>query len=171
MGILSMFKKKEQPAANPISKEAAQKILDAQSDARKSENFSIAGTAYHQEEIISNFGTKNPLYSAKISELRKAADAGNVYEYTFRSPKIELIPEPDNEYDPNAIAVYADGVQIGYIKKGSTARIRNILKTREVKDMQLIFRGGNYKYTDFDGHIEKENGNVSAKLNIVHEEK
>ena len=35
--------------------------------------------------------------------------------------KVEVVPEPDNKFDPNAKAVYIDGKKIGYIPKALTA--------------------------------------------------
>ena len=35
--------------------------------------------------------------------------------------KLDLVPEPDNQYDAHAIRVDADGVDIGYIPKKGTA--------------------------------------------------
>ena len=35
--------------------------------------------------------------------------------------KLDLVPEPDNQYDAHAIRVDAEGVDIGYVPKKSTA--------------------------------------------------
>lgn len=34
-----------------------------------------------------------------------------------------LVREPDNEYDPFAVAVYADGVKVGYVPKAMARRV------------------------------------------------
>lgn len=173
MGLFSIFKKATEKEAtkSPLSKESAQKILDAASDARKEEKFRIAGVSFRQDDLL-KFGSSNPDYSLKPSELRKLTYDRNVYEYVFQPIVPELVPEPENEHDPNAIAVYADGVKIGYIKKGSTSRIRNIIKSRNITGMTLQIKGGNYKYfDDISERVKTEKGDFRAELIIAHEEK
>ena len=40
---------------------------------------------------------------------------------------VELVPEPDNPHDPNAIKVIMNGQHIGYVPKEKTADIKKIL--------------------------------------------
>ena len=40
---------------------------------------------------------------------------------------VSLVPEPDNEYDPNAIRVLLNGVHVGYVPKDKTAEVKSIL--------------------------------------------
>ena len=40
---------------------------------------------------------------------------------------VDLIPEPDNPHDPNAIRVYMNGKHIGYVPKEKTAKVRKFL--------------------------------------------
>lgn len=49
----------------------------------------------------------------------------NIYPHDFRDFDLiypdsiaELLPEPSNTYDSNAVAVYCAGMKIGYLKKG-----------------------------------------------------
>lgn len=78
---------------------------------------------------------------------RDIIDAGmeneRIYKYEFFPVRVELIPEPDNPYDPNAIKVVIDNVQVGYIKKGSTARVKNLLKAGGKVTAEI--KGGPYK--------------------------
>lgn len=48
--------------------------------------------------------------------------------------KLDLVPEPDNQYDAHAIRVDADGVDIGYIPKKSTAWVELGKPTRIDRD-------------------------------------
>ena len=43
---------------------------------------------------------------------------------------VDLVPEPDNAYDPNAIKVLWNGVHLGYIPKTETATARQFSLTR-----------------------------------------
>jgi hypothetical protein len=55
---------------------------------------------------------------------------------------VVLVPEPDNAHDPNAISVRSlDGrYHAGYIKATTTARVRRILKTDDLRVMTLSGR-------------------------------
>ena len=52
---------------------------------------------------------------------------------------LQLVPEPENPHDPNAIAVrnWTGDKTAGYIKRGSTSRLRNLLRGRELRVMSL----------------------------------
>ena len=55
---------------------------------------------------------------------------------------LRLFPEPDNPYDANAIAIrnWAADKTAGYVKKGSTTRLRNLLRGEDVRVMALNCR-------------------------------
>lgn len=40
--------------------------------------------------------------------------------------KLNLVPEPDNPYDPNAVALYRKGIMLGYVPKGQNALIAQL---------------------------------------------
>lgn len=54
-------------------------------------NIKVVGIAYHQPELA------------------------QLYPKDWENIDIQLEPEPTNKFDPNAIKVMADGLQIGYI--------------------------------------------------------
>lgn len=43
-----------------------------------------------------------------------------------------MIEEPDNPEDPNAIKVVMDGEPIGYIKAGSCARVKKLIREERI---------------------------------------
>ena len=157
------FKKKEKPIVVPD--------LGPQNAFGKAETFKIAGVSFRQD-ILAKLGKKNPDYLLKDAELKKRYPTGYVYEYIYPPIVPELKAEPENEHDPNAIAVYAAGDKIGYIKKGSTSRVRNIMKDRKVLDMKLIIKGGNRRgyFSDID-KVEQDHYDLHAELIITHDEK
>ena len=68
------------------------------------------------------------LYTGKIVGVTFEPSASNFQAIAEKSkngsfPKLELQAEPNNKYDPQAIAVYADNLQVGYIPKDGTAAI------------------------------------------------
>lgn len=124
----------------------------------KTENFHIAGTSFRQKEI-EQLGHENPLYHDTKREL---VDSGEIeekiYLYEFFPTKVELIPEPDNEHDPNAIKVVIDGTHVGYIKKGSCPHVKKLLASGKIIDIDADIHGGKYKiiYEDYDYEKDKE---------------
>ncbi len=162
-------KKKTEDTPKPVTKPVAPKAPETPST-RKVEKFNIAGTSFREADIIKNFADDNDDYNLPAKELKEDFDGQRVYKYDFLTAVPELRPEPENEYDPNAIAVYSDGIQIGYVKKGSTAHLRKVLEQRKIISMKLNISGGDYKYV-CDGVIEKEKNNIHADLIITHEEK
>lgn len=42
--------------------------------------------------------------------------------------KLELIAEPDNPHDPDAVAIYRRGVHLGYVPGDSNATIAQLLR-------------------------------------------
>ena len=136
----------------------------------KMETHRIAGTSFHESEIP-ELMIENGDYDMTAAEL---IDAGfedeRVYKYSETYCTASLEPEPDNQYDPNAVKVYADGVHIGYIKKESAAHVRKLLEENRIRSMSLTISGGPYKtaYLNEEDRprIEKDNQNFSAKLDI-----
>lgn len=59
---------------------------------------------------------------------------------------IYLIPEPDNPYDENAIAVYVDYTHVGYVPKGINVEVAEAMKGHYRIYGKLL--GGKYKYYD-----------------------
>jgi hypothetical protein len=55
---------------------------------------------------------------------------------------IRLLPEPENPHDPNAIAIrnWKAESTAGYVKKGSTQRLRNLLRGQDLRVMALYCR-------------------------------
>ena len=85
----------------------------------------------------------------------------SIYEYEFPLFDAELIEEPDNEVDPNAIMVVLNGVHVGYIKAGSCNRVKKRMREDRIKRVTARIFGGRYKYvsTDYD-----DNGNERYTL-------
>jgi len=158
-----LFKKKEKPVVVPD--------LGPQNTSWKEETFKIAGVSFRQD-ALAKIGKKNPDYLLKDADLKKRYPTGYVYEYVYQPLVPDLKAEPENEHDPNAIAVYAAGDKIGYIKKGSTSRVRNIMKDRKVLGMKLIIKGGNRRgyFSDIDS-VVKDHNDLHVDLVITHEEK
>ena len=78
----------------------------------KTENHHVTGTSYRQKEIES-LGEENPIYEYSKRELIDEEYEGEkVYYYDFNPSTVELIEEPDNKFDPNAVKVVIDSVDV-----------------------------------------------------------
>lgn len=87
----------------------------------------VAGESHYKDGIAS-LGTISRDYYWPAERLyEKFVDGDRVYKYQFDRLPARLIPEPDNEHDPNAIRVEVNGVKVGYIPRTETARISPLL--------------------------------------------
>lgn len=161
MGLFDMFKKKETPVAVPQQEEPKRNV----------QGHKVVGHNYRQNEI-KTLGILNPDYKLKKNELiKKGLVDVNVYEYNFPALKAELIQEPTNEYDPNAIKVVVDGVHVGYIKAGSCSRVKNLINNESIETVDAIIYGGNYKHLADCGEeiyeMDSSRGDVRVRIEIV----
>ena len=83
----------------------------------------VASYQYYQPELKSAFFNRQNRQNVLIQE------------------GVELIPEPTNKHDKNAIKVILDGVQIGYIPSDQTNIVRKKLKQKALLRV--------YEYDDY----------------------
>lgn len=132
------------------------------------ERVHVRGVNYYIDNIIA-VSSPNDAYELSKRELQEEFPGERVYQYQF-FVNGSLVPEPDNEYDPNAIMVQADGLCIGHVPKGSTAHIRKLMESGRIKSMDLTIGGGKYKEVleNDDGTFELDGGehNYTAVLEL-----
>lgn len=75
-------------------------------------------------------------------ELEYAYKKAGGFQNCLEKDSIRLVDEPQNEYDPQAIAVYAFNVKVGYIPSELTELVRG-LKKKESFSIRFYF------YEDF----------------------
>lgn len=125
----------------------------------------IAGTSFRQEALQA-LGELNPDYNLTKRELLKIwLDGVTVYEYTFQPRRAYLVPEPDNPEDPNAIKVVIDGAHVGYIKAGSCAHIRRLIREGRIEKIEARIIGGKYKSV-YD-YVDKGSTPFGVRLDIT----
>ena len=138
----------------------------------KREHFRITGTQYYQDNFVEELGEYNYEHDETASALKEAYyDGDKIYQYDFLNLKAELVPEPDNEYDPNAVAVLANGIKVGYVKKGSCTRVKNLLKSPDFVGIEIEITGGKYTaiYEDDNGklRVEREQSPYFVDIDIL----
>ena len=131
--------------------------------------FKIAGTTYHEKEIMS-LASENPDYDLSSRDIIDSYPVyERIYRYDFFCTDVSVEDEPDNPYDPKAIRVKVGDVVIGHIKKGSTGRMRNLRK-RGIKDLNLEIAGGKYKIVVEDDDremVERDEAPLFARLTVT----
>lgn len=151
---MSLFKKKKKESVvfTPVEIPAPLK------PEAKEETLRVAGVSFRKKEIES-LAKENYEYDLSKREL---IDEGlvdeKVWEYDFFPEVIELIPEPDNEEDPNAVKVVIDGAHVGYIKSGKCTHVKKLLAADKILNISAEITGGKYKYVreDYDDYKDKE---------------
>lgn len=137
--------------------------LDAEMD-----TFRATGMSYHMDEF-NKLRSQNGLYNLSKKDLIECGYINTrVFEYNYMCNAVTFEEEPTNQYDPKAIKVIADGHHIGYIKKGSTTHLRNILKN-EIISVTADCGGGKYKcvFENHSGNYEIETGDAPHWFKIV----
>ena len=127
----------------------------------KVERHKVAGISFKKEQVES-LGILNPDYDMTKREIIDSYLMDErIYQYEFLGLTAQLIEEPDNPHDSNAIKVITDGVHIGYIKKESCSHIKKLIKDNRILDIRAEIGGGKYKllYSDYDDY-----GNERYKL-------
>lgn len=123
------------------------------------EAFNVAGTEYNASNF-KRLGEDNDDYNMSKSEIAEYyPDGARIYQYDV-SGVVTLVPEPDNEYDPNAIRVDVDGLKIGYIKRSETSKVRKIISSGDYSVRINVAGYGKCKTvfmdTDLKTHVDTE---------------
>lgn len=147
-----------------------------QHDDSKVKTYKVAGISHYMENIKA-LGVENDNYLLSHTEL---SECGLTYERIYKTEyfinKVELVPEPDNPHDSNAIKVLCDDLHIGYIKAGSCAHVHKLLKDSRIVKISAELSGGPYKILleddiDADGdsiyRLEKDTAPHHAKIYIT----
>lgn len=129
-------------------------------DNRKEITFSVAGCNYYREQITL-LGKERREWKKSDSELL-ASGKDSVFRYSFPFDA-ELIPEPDNIYDKNAIAVVVEGQKIGHVPAALCEQVKPLIK--KAKGVSCRISGGDYKRIEH-GHVDTMFYDYSASVTI-----
>lgn len=141
-----------------ILSKIAEETNSTNTTAFKSERHKVAGTSYKQKEIKS-LGIENTDYTLTKKEIIECGmEDEKIYQLIFSPLSVQLIEEPENEYDPNAIKVIIDNVHIGYIKKGSCSHVKKLIRENKIRNISADIYGGKYKLvsSNYDSYTDKE---------------
>lgn len=139
--------------------------------------FKVAGISRRQKDIADNLLPENSEYELSKKELVEIGSVDErIYKYDPIAYDAELVPEPTNPRDPNAIKVLVDNVHIGYVPADKTSKVKSLLEQKQIHAVSSAFYGGPYKiiHEDYDYDrgkdvytIEKETQyNIGAEVTI-----
>lgn len=123
----------------------------------------VVGLNYCQFDI-ENIGTPLKGYNMTPEEMARSKKF-RFYQYYFNCDTTELIPEPNNVYDKNAIMVVVNGVKIGYIPAVKTAEVSEYLKIP--CDYACNLTGGRYREVRPDLTVIDGSNPYSAGIKIT----
>ena len=137
----------------------------------KTQCFEVMGVSHYVDKFFEALSYENGDYDLSKKEIKEEFEDGDkIYRYEFSAKEAKLIPEPDNEYDPNAIRVEADGFTIGHIKKTETAKVKELLSAEDLYKIEIKISGGDYKLVSEDEDekitVEKDSCNYFADVFI-----
>ena len=106
--------------------------------------FEVAGFNYYRDGMFEVL-TENPDYKNPKSTAKP------VYKYKYFDKVCDLIPEPDNPYDSNAILVSYNGVKLGHVPADETDNIRVLLANGYIPKLNIV--AGHHKVYEEDEWI------------------
>ena len=115
-----------------------------------------------------------PYWGMEQSEIREYLkeeldffDYARIYEFnSFKTENFELVPEPDNEFDPNAIKVIVEGYFLGYVSKGYAKQLKKFSDRNKFSfEGEAYLLGGRYKELHI-GERRVQNGEISLSCKI-----
>ncbi|WP_197272260.1 HIRAN domain-containing protein, partial [Salinicoccus sp. YB14-2] len=150
----------EHPAQNSQNKKTLkfkQKQPSVQSSShenRPASTFYVVGTRHYDldEKVNEHIKShKNKAYKSSRPIKEVVEYYGKIYKYSpMRSKKVEIISEPDNPHDRNALAVNFRGSKVGYIKAEETQLVNSLLENDKTPTVRIF--GGPYK--EFEDEFE-----------------
>lgn len=103
--------------------------------------FDVAGFFAYQNDARGLYEL-NPQYKSP-KDISKT-----YYKYKYFEKPCDLIPEPKNEFDKNAVAVYCQGLKIGYVPADMCDTVKKCIKKNY--SAKVSIRPGIYREFDPD---------------------
>lgn len=156
--IIKIDREDDRRAARHRESEIGAKILQARrqenADRFEKMEFRVAGTSFREDALLS-FGERSEDFEKSKRELVEEYDDGDrVYLYQFHCTKAELIPEPDNPHDADAIRVDFDGVTVGYIPRSDCKKAKELLDSGRIRSITPFIGGGPFKELALDPNFD-----------------
>lgn len=158
---------KRAPVSQPRSSGSAKRSLPSSHELQK-EDFTVVGIQYYSNNFR-QLATPNPDYDLPDDELKELfATKRRIGQYTYITKPVELVPDPTNEHDPNAIEVHINGLLVGFISSDDNAHVLSLLKGADIKYISSYVRGGKYCSLGELGEILESKVSPSITVRIAY---
>lgn len=138
---------------NEVSEATTEAPVKPESEVK---TYRVAGVAHYLDNLMSMM-EPNYLYGYKKQELIDACCTNeNVYKQTVNTDQLELVPEPTNTHDPNAIMVQLGGKLVGYIPAKDCEHVLKVIRDGRIISLTCKVEGGKYKMVDEDYDCMKD---------------
>ena len=119
------------------------------------ESFDLPGTHYHKASIA-KVADINPDWRKTCKALINAGKENKkIYRFLRTTKKAELVKEPDNPHDKNAVMVLVDGEKVGYISADENLHVIDIMDSGAIEEVSATISGGSYKIVYSEDEIKK----------------
>ena len=125
----------------------------------KTLDFKVAGISYREKDVIKNLMFENDDFNLSKTEIiENGMTDERIFKYEADIINVELIPEPTNEHDPNAVKVVVDNILIGYVPANKAKRVKKIVEDDRIISLACAIYGGPYQIVreEYDDEKDKE---------------
>lgn len=144
----------------------ARKLLPPSSRTLQEEDFKAAGVNYYSESI-NKLACSNPDWNLSAKQIINSGKVEKkIFRYYYVNKPTVLKEEPDNENDPNAVAIYIASELVGYISREHNVHVKDILHNHEIKSISGFIGGGEYKIVTAEGSTNKFDSSFSVNVRI-----
>lgn len=170
MGLFDVFKKKGNvqtspalaPKSVPVPKQEEPKPT------YKTINFDVAGISFYENDILDNLMFENDDYNLKKKELIEDGMTNErIYQFEPDFIKAELVPDPENEHDPNAVKVVVDGVLIGFVPAKKAKKVKKIIEDMNILSLACAIGGGPYRIIIEEYDEDKDKDIYTEEKDII----
>lgn len=123
---MGLFRKKPEPEPEPAVQYDRSKGASWEQRDPKAVHVLKIGTDYRAVPANRTNITGESHYQAALAEIAGPPTPGVVQ---FRTELALLVPEPENEYDPNAVAVQIGGRLVGYLPRDLASRFSAAIRS------------------------------------------
>lgn len=135
--------------------EKTQNIDETKKNVLQTETFELPG-AYHHKASIAKVANINPDWRKTCKTLiNEEKDNMKIYRFMRTTKKAELVQEPDNPHDKNAVMVLVDGEKVGYISAEENLHVIELMKSNAIKGVSATITGGSYKIVYSEDEMKK----------------
>lgn len=128
-------------------------------------SFFVAGVEYHRDDLAF-LATEQKKFTMPIDKIiEKGWTNKKLFRYYFTNEPVQLVAEPNNAHDPNAVKVLINNIFVGYIPKDSNELALKMLAAG-YQNITAKISGGDYKKVNDSGQVATFSDPIEIKIQI-----